>query len=54
MPGQKDERTDRPYFIGTFRIPPGVQFVLDFDQLLQLTNIFIYSNINKYEFEECT
>ena len=29
MPGQKDRRrdgrTDRPYFIGPFRLPPGVQ-----------------------------
>ena len=25
MSGQKDRRTDRPYFIGSFRLPPGVQ-----------------------------
>ena len=29
MPGQKDGRTDRPYFIGPFQLPSGVQKLTD-------------------------
>ena len=29
MPGQKERKTDRPYFIGPFRLLPGVQKLTD-------------------------
>ena len=34
--GQKDERTDRPYFIGPFQLPLGVQNQLDISQLSKI------------------
>ena len=40
MEGQKDRRMDRPYFIGPFQLPPGVQ---KFNKQLTYSVVSVFS-----------
>ena len=61
--GWKDRRTDRPYFIGPYWLPPGVQLKSDYavrsncdkfyspilnEKILKNRNIHLYYKRNKY------
>ena len=47
---RKGRKTDRPYFIGPFRLPPEVQFFLNFNLCLCMLSSYS-KNIVKFQLE---